>query len=94
MLLDACLVRVDDHVRLGRVVRETVISGRARDLSGLDDLVTVVKRGINTPGLTRGLLDPTPASLNVMLPQPGGQPIVRDHLQGWFVHGEDGRSHR
>lgn len=88
VLLDACLVRIDDHVTLGRVVRGAPISGRARDLSGVDDLVTVFKRGINTPGLTRGLLDPTPASLKVVLPQPGGPPIVRDYLQGWFVHGD------
>lgn len=88
VLPDACLVRIDDHVTLGRVVREATISGRARDLSGVDDLVTVFKRGINAPGLTRGLLDPTPASLKVVLPQPGGPPIVRDYLQGWFVHGD------
>jgi hypothetical protein len=34
--LDACLVRVRDHVSLGHVVRETITSGRARDLRGLD----------------------------------------------------------
>ncbi len=88
--LDACLVRVEEHVSLGRIVRETILSGRPRDLSGLDDLVTVFKRGINTPSLTKGLLDPTPASLKVTLPQAGGQPIVRDYLNGWFVHGHDG----
>jgi hypothetical protein len=90
VLLDACLVRVDDHVTLRGLVRETISSACARDLSGLDDLVTVFKRGINSPGLTRGLLDPTPASLKVVLPQPGGPPVVRDYLQGWFVHGDDG----
>lgn len=90
VLLDACIVRIDNHVTLGQVVRETIVSGRARDLSGSNDLVTVFKRGITTPGLTRGLLDSTPASLKVVLPQPGGPPIVRDYLQGWFVHGEDG----
>lgn len=36
------------------------------------------------------MLDPTPASLKVVLPQPGGPPAVRDYLQGWFVHGDDG----
>jgi hypothetical protein len=34
------------------------------------------------------VLDPTPASLKVVLPQPGGPSIVRDYLQGWFVHGD------
>lgn len=90
VLLDACLVRVEDHVTLGQTVRETITSARARDLTGLEDLVTVFKRGINPPGLTRGLLDPTPASLKVVLPQAGGPPIIRDYLQGWFVHGDDG----
>jgi hypothetical protein len=89
VLLDACLIRVEDHVTLGQTVRETITSARARDLSGLEDLVTVFKRGINPPGLTRGLLDPTPASLKVVLPQAGGPPIVRDYLQGWFVDGDD-----
>ncbi len=88
MQLDACLVRVDDHVTLGGVVREAVASGRARDLDGLDDLIPVFKRGINAPGLTRGLLDPTPESLKVVLPQVGGSPIVRDYLRGWFVYGD------
>jgi hypothetical protein len=86
--LDACLVRVEDHVKLGQVVRETITSGRARNLDGLNDLVTVFKRGANTPNLTQGLLDPTPESLKVELPQPHGPPIVRDYLRGWFVYGE------
>jgi len=87
--LDACLVRVEDHVTLGNVVRETITSGRARDLEGLDELVTVFKRGINTPHLTQGLLDPTPESLKVELPQSNRQPIVRDYLRGWFVYGDE-----
>jgi hypothetical protein len=86
--LDASLVLVDGHVTLGHVVRETVISGRARNLEGHDDLVTVFKSGINTPGLTQGLLDPTLESLKVVLPQAGGRPIVRDYLRGWFVYGD------
>jgi hypothetical protein len=85
--LDGSLVRVDDHVKLGQVVCETITSGRARDLEGVEDLVTVFKRGINTPGLTEGLLDPTPASLKVLLPRAGGAPVVRDYLRGWFVYG-------
>lgn len=61
VLLDACLVRVADRVTLGQVVRETITSARARDLTGLEDLVSVFKRGINPPGLTRGQLP----SLNI-----------------------------
>lgn len=87
--LDACLIRVDEHVTLRQVVRETIVSGRARDLSAAEDLVTVFKRGINPPGLTEGLLDPTPESLKVELPQPGGPPIVRDYMRGWLVYGHD-----
>ncbi len=87
--LDACLVRVGEHVTLGSVVREQPISGRARDLMGVEDLVTVYKRGIRDPGLTRGLLDPTPVSLKVDQPQPSGPAIVRDYLQGWFVYGDE-----
>jgi hypothetical protein len=85
--LDACLVCVDDHVELTQVVRSTITSGRARDLEGLDDYVTVFKRGINS-GLTKGLLDPTPESLKVKLPQAGGPPTVRDYMRGWFVVGD------
>jgi hypothetical protein len=86
--LDACLVRVDDHVTLRQVVRDTITSGRARNLEEVDDLVTVYKRG-GTSGLTQGLLDPTPESLKVELPQTGGPPVVRDYLRGWFVEGHD-----
>lgn len=87
--LDACLVRVGEHVNLGNVVREQPISAQARNLMGVEDLVTVYKRGIRNPGLTRGLLDPTPVSLKVDLPQPAGPAIVRDYLQGWFVYGDE-----
>ncbi len=87
--LDACIVRVGEHVSLGSVVREQAMSGRARDLMGVEDLVTVYKRGIRDPGLTRGLLDPTPVSLKVDLPQPSGPPIVRDYMRGWFVYGDE-----
>jgi hypothetical protein len=69
--IDASLVRVDEHVTLTQLVRDTITSGRPRDLSGVDDLVTVFKRGINTPRLTRGLLDPTPEAFKVVLPQSG-----------------------
>ncbi len=86
--IDACLVRVDDHVALTQVVRDTITSGRPRDLHGVDDLVTVFKHGINAPGLTRGLLDPTPEAFKVVLPQAGGPPVVRDYLRGWFVYGD------
>ena len=87
--LDACLVRVGEHVTLGSVLREQPTSGRARDLTGIEDFVTVYKRGIRDPGLTRGLLDPTPVSLKVELPQPSGPDIVRDYMQGWFVYGDE-----
>lgn len=87
--LDAALVRLDDHVTLERVVREHATSGRARDLEGCEDFVTVYKRGC-TSGLTRGTLDPTPESLKVTLPRASGPPIVRDYLRGWFVEGHDG----
>jgi hypothetical protein len=87
--VDACLVRVGEHVSLRSVVREYPTSGRARDLRDVEDLVTVYKRGIRDPGLTRGLLDPTPVSLKVDLPQPSGPPVVRDYLQGWFVYGDE-----
>lgn len=86
--LDACLVRVRDHVSLGHVVRETITSGRARDLRGLDDLVPVFKRGINTPSLTAGLLDPTPVIGRTKLLQPHGPPIVREYPNGWYVEGD------
>jgi hypothetical protein len=88
--LDACLVQIDDHVTLGRKVRGRVVSGRARDLTGVDDYVTVFKRGINAPKLTKGLLDPTFESLKVEMPQGKGKTLVRHYLRGWFVHG-DGR---
>jgi hypothetical protein len=55
--LDACLVRVDDHVTLRQVVRDTITSGRARNLEEVDDLVTVYKRG-GTSGLTQGCSTP------------------------------------
>jgi hypothetical protein len=86
--LDACVVRVDDHVTLGRAVRDIDASRRARDLSKVADFVTVYKRGIAS-GLTAGLLDPTPESLRVELPQADGPPIVRDYLRGWFVEGAE-----
>lgn len=88
--LDAALVRVDDDVALSGVVRATRVSRRPRDLHDEDEPIIVYKRGINAPGLTEGLLDPTPESLRVELPQIGGPPIVRDYLRGWFVHGTDG----
>jgi trypsin len=88
--LDACLVRVDDDVTLSNVVRTTVISRRPRDLGDESEEIIVYKRGINAPGLTEGLLDTTPESLRVELPQIGGPPIVRDYLHGWFVYGADG----
>lgn len=87
--LDACLVRVEDRVTLGSVLREHPTSGRARDLTGVEDLITVFKRGIRDPGLTRGLLDPTPVSLKVERQQPSGPPTVRDYLRGWFVYGDE-----
>jgi len=86
--LDACLVRVRDHVSLGHVVREAITSGRARNLRGLDDLVPVFKRGINTPSLTAGLLDPTPVIGRTKLLQPYGPPIVREYQNGWHVYGD------
>jgi hypothetical protein len=87
--IDASLVRVDEHVTLTQLVRDRITSGRPRDLSGVDDLVTVFKRGINTPRLTRGLLDPTPEAFKVVLPQSGGGgALVRDYLRGWFVYGD------
>jgi hypothetical protein len=84
--LDACLVRVDEHVTLGGGVREAIASGRARDLDGHEESVTVFKRGINDPSPTEGRLDPTPQSLRV-LPTVSGQAPVRDYLRGWFVYG-------
>ena len=69
-------------------MRETITPSRARDLEGLDDSVTVFERGINTPDLTEGSLDPTPQSLKVELPQSHGPPIVRDYLRGSFVYGD------
>jgi hypothetical protein len=86
--LDACLVRVHDHVSLGQVVRERITSGRARDLRGFEDLVPVFKRGINTPSLTAGLLDPTPVIGRTKLLQPPGPPIVREYQNGWYVEGD------
>jgi hypothetical protein len=86
--LDASLVRVREHVSLGHVVRETTTSKRARDLKGLDDLVPVFKRAINTPSLTQGLLDPTPVIAKTELPQPHGPAIVREYLNGWYVEGD------
>jgi hypothetical protein len=86
--LDACLVRVRAHVSLGHVVREEITSGRARNLRGLEDLVPVFKRGINTPSLTAGLLDPTPVIGRTKLTQPHGPPIVREYQNGWHVYGD------
>ncbi len=88
--LDACLVRVEDEVTLTSVVRQAVMSRRPRDLDDESDPIIVYKRGIHAPSLTEGLLDPTPVSLRVELPQLGGPPIVRDYLRGWFVEGADG----
>lgn len=88
--LDASLVRVDNDVILSGTVRETVISRRPRDLDDECEPIIVFKRGSNAPGLTEGLLDPTPESLRVELPQLGGPPIEHDYLRGWFVHGTDG----
>jgi hypothetical protein len=86
--LDACLVRVDEHVTLGGGVRARQASGQARDLDGHEELVPVFKRGINDPRPTEGQLDPTPESLRVgLLGASAGQASVRDYLRGWFVYG-------
>jgi hypothetical protein len=87
--LDASLVEVEDHVTLGRHVRETILSGVPRELVDEDEPIIAFKRGINPPGLTEGLLDPTPESLRVVLPQPGGPGIRRNYLRGYFVYGTD-----
>jgi hypothetical protein len=87
--LDACLVEIDEHVTLGQHVRETVLSCVPREIAEEQESIIVYKRGINAPGLTEGLLDPTPVSLRVELPQPGGPSVTRDYLRGHFVHGTD-----
>lgn len=90
--LDAALVRVDDNVSMSDVVRHERMSGRPREVEDDGEPLIVYKRGINAPHLTEGLLDPTPESLRVVLPQRGGPPVIRDYLRGWFVAGTDGVS--
>jgi hypothetical protein len=87
--LDACLVKIDGHITLNRHVRETILSAAPREIADEDEPIIVYKRGINAPGLTEGLLDPTPVSLRVELPQPGGPSIRRDYMRGYFVHGTE-----
>ncbi|HTA14107.1 MAG TPA: hypothetical protein VK781_04535 [Solirubrobacteraceae bacterium] len=88
--LDACLVRVDEHVTLGGGVREKIASGLARDLEGHEELVKVFKRGINDMTPIEGLLDPTLESLKVTLPNGANPALVRHYMRGWFVHGVGG----
>jgi hypothetical protein len=85
--LDACLVRIDEHVTLGGGVRAKIASGEARNLDGCEESVIVFKRGINDLRPTEGRLDPTPQSLRVTRPTASGQAPVRDYLRGWFVYG-------
>ena len=85
--LDACLVRVDEHVTLGGGVREETASGQARNLEGHEALVKVFKRGVNDSSPTEGQLDPTLQSLKVTLSNGAGQTHVRDYMRGWFVYG-------
>lgn len=71
------------------MIREHPVSRRPRDLDDESEPIIVFKRGINAPGLTEGLLDPTPESLLADLPQLGGPPIELKYLRGWFVYGTD-----
>ena len=88
--LDASLVRVDDDVTLSNVVRHAPLSRRPRATStDENEPIIVYRRGINAPGLTEGLLYPTPESLRAKLPQIGGPPILLDYLRGWFVYGTE-----
>jgi len=89
--VDASVVSAEPGVSFNRVIREAETSRRPRDLNDLpegQDLV-VFKRGMNTPGLTEGLLDTTPSSLAVELPRSDGTAVRRDYLRGYFVTGTE-----
>ncbi|MGI8596774.1 MAG: hypothetical protein ACR2LY_05750 [Thermoleophilaceae bacterium] len=90
--LDACLVALQDHVDLRQEVRGGVVtSGRPREMSTVpeDDTIVVHKRGINSPGLTSGLLDPEPVALQTELSSWAGRGVLRDYPRGYLITGTD-----
>ena len=90
--LDAALVRPYDRVQLASVVRDVPTSCIARDVeetSSDDNPVVVHKRGFAT-GLTSGLLEPFPVSLEVAGRGENGEEVVRDYTRGFFVEGDPG----
>lgn len=85
--IDASLVILDDNVDSGNVVRTNPTSARARDLASLPprEPLVVYKRGMRTPHLTSGLLNPEPTSL--VTPVDDG--TLREYVEGYFVEGTD-----
>jgi Trypsin len=84
--IDASLFRLDNEVETGNVLRETPMSGRPVDLDQIQDEIPVYKRGMTTPHLTSGLLDPDVRSLKVLAPRAG---CDREYVRGFYVYGAD-----
>jgi hypothetical protein len=62
------------------------MSGRPLDLDQLQDQTPVYKRGMTTPHLTSGMLDPDVRSLKVVSPSTG---CDREYVRGFYVYGTD-----
>lgn len=84
--IDASLVLLEEHVEAGNVLRDVQMSGRTVDLDELDDEIPVYKRGMTTPHLTSGMLDPDVRSLKVECLRDG---CGREYVRGFFVYGTD-----
>jgi len=84
--IDASLVLLDNDVEAGNVLRETQMSGRPLDLDQIREEIPVYKRGMTTPHLTSGMLDPDVRSLKVLAPSAG---CDREYVRGFFVYGAD-----
>jgi hypothetical protein len=85
--IDASLIALDDNVDGGHVIRDNPTSGRPLDLEALPprEPLIVYKRGMRTPHLTSGLLNPEPTSLVA----PAEDGTWREYVEGYFIEGTD-----
>ncbi len=83
--IDASLVELGDGVEAGHVLRENQTSSRPLDLDEISEEIVVHKRGMTTPHLTSGMLDPDVRSL--VIPVAGEQ--HREYVRGYYVYGTD-----
>jgi hypothetical protein len=92
VMLDAALVAPLAHVTLGGPVRAGTLSSVPRNVeltADEDNPVLVYKRGINSPAVTQGLLNPVAESLRVRSVQADGTVLTRTYARGFFVVGGD-----